>query len=59
MPALGGILYGAAALRHDIVVSGNQVTEGFQDSRVDINDMNFLTRPSDLHGRSTSSSTSS
>jgi hypothetical protein len=42
MPALGGMLYGAAALRHDIVVSGNQVTEGFQDSRVDINDMNFL-----------------
>ena len=42
MPALGGILYGAAALRHDIVVSANQVTEGFQDSRVDINDMNFL-----------------
>lgn len=42
MPALGGILYGAAALRHDIVVIGNQVTEGFQDSRVDINDMNFL-----------------
>lgn len=42
MPALGGILYGAAALRHDIVVTGNQVTEGFQDSRVDINDMNFL-----------------
>jgi len=42
MPALGGILYGAAALRHDVVVTGNQVTEGFQDSRVDINDMNFL-----------------
>ncbi len=42
MPALGGILYGAAALRHDIVVSGNQVTEGVQDSRVDIDDMNFL-----------------
>jgi len=42
MPAMGGVLYGAAALRHDIVVSGNQVTEGFQDSRVDINDMNFL-----------------
>ena len=42
MPALGGILYGAAALRHDIVVTGTQVTEGFQDSRVDINDMNFL-----------------
>lgn len=42
MPAMGGILYGAAALRHDIVVTNNQVTEGFQDSRVDINDMNFL-----------------
>ncbi len=42
MPALGGVLYGAAALRHDVVVSGHQVTEGFQDSRVDINDMNFL-----------------
>lgn len=42
MPALGGILYGAAALRHDIVLAGNEVTEGHQDSRVDINDMNFL-----------------
>jgi hypothetical protein len=42
MPALGGVLYGAAALRHDVIVSGNQVTEGFQDSRVNINDMNFL-----------------
>ena len=42
MPALGGILYGAAALRHDIIISGNEVTEGFQDSRVDINDMNWL-----------------
>lgn len=40
--ALGGVLYGAAALRHDIVVTGNEVTEGHQDSRVDINDMNFL-----------------
>jgi len=42
MPALGGVLYGAAALRHDITVSGNQVAEGFQDSRVDIDDMNYL-----------------
>ena len=42
IPALGGVLYGAAALRHDIVVAGNEVTEGHQDSRVDINDMNFL-----------------
>jgi len=42
IPALGGVLYGAAALRHDIVVTGSEVTEGHQDSRVDINDMNFL-----------------
>lgn len=42
MPALGGILYGAAALRHDIIVTENEVVEGYQDSRVDINDMNFL-----------------
>ena len=42
MPALGGVLYGAAALRHDILIDGTEVKEGFQDSRVDINDMNFL-----------------
>ena len=42
MPALGGLLYGAAALRHDLVVANNEVSEGQQDSRVDINDMNFL-----------------
>jgi len=42
MPALGGVLYGAAALRHDIIVTENEMSEGFQDSRVDINDMNFL-----------------
>ena len=42
MPALGGLLYGAAALRHDLVVANNEVSEGLQDSRVDINDMNFL-----------------
>jgi hypothetical protein len=42
MPALGGVLYGAAALRHDVVLSGSEVTESHQDSRVDVNDMNFL-----------------
>ena len=42
MPALGGVLYGAAALRYDVIVSSNQINENFQDSRVDINDMNFL-----------------
>ena len=42
MPALGGMLYGAAALRHDLVVANNEVSEGLQDSGVDINDMNFL-----------------
>jgi len=41
IPALGGVLYGAAALRHDVVLTGSEVTEGHQDSRVDINDMNF------------------
>jgi hypothetical protein len=42
LPAFGGVLYGAAALRHDITVVGSEVVEGFQDSRVDVNDMNFL-----------------
>ncbi len=42
MPALGGVLYGAAALRHDVTVVEGEVSEGFQDSRVDINDMNYL-----------------
>jgi hypothetical protein len=42
MPALGGVLYGAAALRHDVIITDSEVAEGFQDSRVDINDMNYL-----------------
>jgi hypothetical protein len=42
MPAFGGIFYGAVALRYDITVADNVVSEGFQDSRLDINDMNFL-----------------
>lgn len=42
LQAFGGILYGAAALRHDVTVIGNQVVDTFQDSRIDINDMNYL-----------------
>jgi hypothetical protein len=42
LPAFGGVLYGAAALRHDVSVIGNKVVDTFQDSRIDINDMNYL-----------------
>lgn len=42
LPAFGGVLYGAAALRHDVSVAGSRVVETFQDSRIDINDMNYL-----------------
>ena len=42
LQAFGGVLYGAAALRHDISLAGNRVAETFQDSRIDINDMNYL-----------------
>ncbi|QTA78416.1 Uncharacterized protein dnl_06370 [Desulfonema limicola] len=42
LQAFGGILYGAAALRQDLTIIGNKVVETFQDSRIDINDMNYL-----------------
>lgn len=42
LDAFGGVLYGAAALRHDVSIHGNQVVETFQDSRIDINDINYL-----------------
>ncbi len=42
MPALGGVLYGASALRYDTIIVSNEISEAFQDSLVDINDMNFL-----------------
>lgn len=42
LPAFGGMLYGAAALRHDVVVADGKVTDTYQDSRVDVSDMNFL-----------------
>ena len=42
LPAFGGVLYGVAALRQDVTVSGNQVVSNFQDSRVEVNDTNYL-----------------
>lgn len=42
LPAFGGVLYGIAALRHDVTVSGNQIVNTFQDSRVEVNDTNYL-----------------
>jgi hypothetical protein len=42
LPAFGGVLYGVAALRQDVIVSGNQVVSNFQDSRVEVNDTNYL-----------------
>ena len=42
LPAFGGVLYGAAALRHDVVVADGKVTNTYQDSRVDVSDMNYL-----------------
>ncbi len=40
--AFGGVLYGAAALRCDVTVAGNRVIDTYQDSRIDVNDMNYL-----------------
>lgn len=42
LPAFGGVLYGAAALRHDVTVIGNRVVDTYQDSRIDINDIDYL-----------------
>jgi hypothetical protein len=42
LPAFGGVLYGVAALRQDVTVSGNQIVNTFQDSRVEVNDTNYL-----------------
>lgn len=40
--AFGGILYGAAALRHDVTVQGNRVVDTFQDCRTDVNDIDYM-----------------
>lgn len=42
LPAFGGILYGVASLRQDVTVAGNQIVSTFQDSRVEVNDTNYL-----------------
>ena len=42
LPAFGGVLYGVAALRQDVTVAGNQIVSTFQDSRVEVNDTNYL-----------------
>ncbi len=42
LSAFGGILYGIAALRQDVTVAGNQIVNTFQDSRVEVNDTNYL-----------------
>jgi len=42
LPAFGGVLYGVAALRQDVTVAGNQIVNTFQDSRVEVNDTNYL-----------------
>ncbi|MDD5367594.1 MAG: hypothetical protein PHQ40_00795 [Anaerolineaceae bacterium] len=42
LPAFGGVLYGALALRHDVVIDEKRVVNTHQDSRVDVSDMNFL-----------------
>lgn len=42
VPAFGGVLYGAAALRQDVVVAERKATPNYQDSQVDVADMTFV-----------------
>lgn len=42
VPAFGGVLYGAAALRQDVVVAERKATASYQDSQVDVADMTFV-----------------
>ena len=42
IPAFGGVLYGAAALRQDVTVVEGKATPGYQDSQVDVADMTFV-----------------
>ena len=48
LPAFGGVLYGAAALRQDLFIKQKQVVNSRQDRRVDVSDMNFLDTSSRL-----------
>lgn len=40
--AFGGVLYGAAALRQDVMVAGHRASLSYQDSQVDVADMSFV-----------------
>ena len=42
VPAFGGVLYGAAALRQDVTVTGGKAAPNYQDSQVDVADMTFV-----------------
>jgi len=42
VPAFGGVLYGAAALRQDVSVVSGKATPNYQDSQVDVADMTFV-----------------
>jgi len=42
VPAFGGVLYGAAALRPDVTLVGAKATPSYQDSQVDVADMTFV-----------------
>ncbi len=40
--AFGGLLYGAAAVAHDLTTAGADIIHGGQDSRLDVGDMTLL-----------------
>jgi hypothetical protein len=42
IPAFGGVLYGAAALRQDVTLVDGKATPSYQDSQVDVADMTFV-----------------
>lgn len=42
IPAFGGVLYGAAALRQDVNLVEGKATPSYQDSQVDVADMTFV-----------------
>jgi hypothetical protein len=42
VPAFGGVLYGAVALRQDITLAEGKASPSFQDSQVDMSDMTFV-----------------
>jgi hypothetical protein len=48
IPAFGGVLYGAAALRQDVTLINGKATPNYQDSQVDVADMTFVQVPNRL-----------